>query len=289
MKRRDDILAAIRNAPSLPPASRKIMSLLNDPDVDLGELTRALEFDQGLTGNVLRMANSAYFGSPRQVRTVREALVRLGLSRIHQIVISSTVAGVLRRPVQGYGLGPNELWEHSAAAALATLALAQHVKRMPPDYTFTAALVHDTGKIVLGSFVNINVKEITALAFGQRVSFEQAERDILGIDHAEVGAELLDAWNLPKEIVTAVRWHHDPRRCEEPDRHVVELLHVADHVCQLSGIGAGLDGANYAAAPGVLEEMGLRTRDLEEVVCHAVKGLDALRAIFRDEPMRSGR
>ena len=264
--RRDEILARIADIPSLPTSAVEVIRLVQSPDSSMGEIMAAIEYDPALTAEVLRLANSAYFAGPRQVATLRQAGVLFGTARILQVVMAAVVAPLARRPLKGYDLPPGSLLDHLAAVAIGAEELAGALGEVPPRYTFTAGLLHDVGKIVLGTFVEVDAEPIQRMAFEEKVSFEKAEHAVLGIDHAEVGAALLESWELPETIVEAVRWHQEPDE-RGADNLVVDLVHVADMLSVECGLGVGVDGLNYRPSPVVSKRRKLHTRMLERVTC----------------------
>ena len=279
MGSREEILEKARAVPALPAAAARVITLIQDPDVGISELMKVIEHDPGLTSNVLRLANSAYFGGNREIVSVRDAGVRLGMNRIFQLVLTSAITPTIAEPVRGYSLPPGELLEHSIAVAVGSEELARKVGKKVPPHTFTTGLLHDIGKTVLGLFVEVDADPILDVAFEEKVSFEIAERRVLGIDHAEVGAVLLDEWNLPENIVDGVRHHHSPLDCED-DPFVASVVHVVDNLCLERGIGMGIDGLNYWPSPEVIERLHLTAELSEEVAHDVLERLEELRGIF---------
>ncbi|MBI5095375.1 MAG: HDOD domain-containing protein [Candidatus Hydrogenedentes bacterium] len=279
MNTRETILTQVRAVPGLPVATTEIVRMLEDPDVEIGSVVRAIEHDPGLTSNVLRMSNSAYFAGPRSIGSVRDAIVRLGLNRVFQLALAASVAPMAGAPLKGYDLSAGDLLDHSIAVALGAEKLAQALGLRPPPYTFTAALLHDLGKVILGTFIEIDAKPIIALAFEHQVSFETAEEQVLGINHAEVGAVILEQWNLPAPVVDVVRWHHQPDQ-HQGETLALDLIHIADSLATLSGIGAGKDGLNYRPSKESVTRLHITTRVNEEVVSHMLVELEELRNVF---------
>ena len=279
MSRREQILDRISTIPAIPTAATRVIGLLQDPEVDINDVMEAIEYDPGLTSNVLRLANSAYFAGPRTIDSLRDAIVLLGMSRVFQLVITSAIIPIARQEVRGYDLPPGKLLEHCIAVAIACEELAGELNLKPPVSTFTAGLLHDVGKIVLSTFLEVDVAPIIEIAFRDGVSFEKAEAAVLGIDHAEVGAALLETWKLPSGIVEVVRYHHQPRPIEG-DTLVVDLVHVADHLCIESGLGTGgVDGLNYAPCPESTARLAIKPTAVEAVVCRVITGMQALQDI----------
>ncbi len=280
MNCRDEILSKIHSIQMMPASTIEVIQLLQDPDVSISKLSRTIEYDPGLTSNILRLANSSYFGFSRAINSIKEAIVRLGTKDIFRLVMTSAVAPITQSTVKGYDLPSGELWRHSAAVAIGSDQLAAALGIKPPDHTFTAALLHDIGKIVLGTFVEVDASPIMGLAFTDHVSFVEAEHKVLGIDHAEVGSVFLAEWGLPSELVEVVRWHHEPE-CLKGDLLAVDLVHVADILCLMSGVGlGGIDGLNYHVSNDVSSRLHLTIRITEKVISQIHEELNKLEIIF---------
>jgi hypothetical protein len=124
--------------------------------VNFDQLARVIECDPGLTANVLQLANSAYFGWQGGIGSVRDAISRLGTRRIFQMVLCMSVAPLVRRPIRGYDLSADQLWEHSVAVAICAEKLAAGRRPSCQPHAFTAGLLHDLGKVLLGTFVEVD-------------------------------------------------------------------------------------------------------------------------------------
>jgi len=278
MSHREAILEKVRGIPAMPTAASKAIALLSDPEVEIRELVDTIEYDQGLTSNVLRLANSAYFAGPHMIGSLRDAMVRLGMNRVFQLVITSAIAPLTRPEVKGYDLPAGQLLEHSIAVAIGTEELARKLGRTVPRFAFTAGLLHDLGKIVLSTFLEVDAGPIVRIAFQNQVSFEQAEARVLGIDHAEAGAALLENWQLPHDIVDAARYHHQPEALGS-ESFLVDLVHTANLLCLEAGIGMGIDGLNYRVSEEVAVRLKLRPSMAEAVVCGMLTGIEELRKV----------
>lgn len=270
MKKRNEIIEKVRTMPALPPASVDLIRLFQDPEVSVDAIRRAVEYDPCLTSNVLRLANSAYFGAVAEIGSIKEAVVRLGLKRIFQLVMASVIAPLAQQPIRGYAYAPGELLRHSMATAVATDELAAALHVTASGHAFTAGLLHDLGKVVLGTFLEVDAEPILALAFDKQYSFELAEEEVLGLNHAEVGAVLLESWHIPADIVAVVRWHHEPEECAG-DRQAAALVHVADNLSRVGGWGIGRDGLNYSLSKYAVEQLRVNTMIVEQVL-DRVKG-----------------
>jgi len=269
---RDEALARVRSFPAVPGTAARCLRLLRDPRSSAADVERAMRFDPGFTANVLRMANSAYFGYPRKIGSVRQAVVRLGWDRVYQLVLASCVNGMMSEAVPGYDLEPGELWRHAVGVAVSTEYLMKKLNVSVIEEAFTAGLLHDVGKLVMGSFVEADFSAIDDLVSERKISFATAEREILGINHAEIGASILEKWALPEDLVDVVRWHHEPGLAPEANM-LVDAVHVSDVLCLMLGIGTGREGLTYDPDPAVMARLGLRVAELESIASYVLQDL----------------
>ncbi len=276
---RREILSRLDQMESMPAAVQKAVSILKDEKADMEMLARVVELDPGITSNVLHMANSAYMGRMSKVGNLRDALVRLGTGRTLQVMIASGVAPKIGKEVKGYDLAPGRLLEHSIAVAVAAEGLGGKLGLNVPGHTFTSGILAGIGKTVLGTFMEVDAEPILELALSEGLMFDEAEDRILGINHAEVGAALLDLWELPEEIVSVVRWHLRPEECGRRDV-ALDLVHVGDLLAKTMGAGLGLDGMNYQPSPGVVERLGLTPEIMDHVLAETLEMVVELREIY---------
>ncbi len=279
MRVRDEILSKVTSIPPMPSAGVKVLGLLQDPEASILELVKIIEFDQGLTTNILKMANSTYFGSPRKINSLRDAIVRLGTDTVYKLIVASMVSPVENDEIKGYHLAPGELWNHSVAVAIGTEKISENLRMDVPGYTFTSGLLHDIGKIVMGTFLEVNSDPVMSLIRDEDVSFEDAEREVLGISHSEAGAILLNEWNFPGEIVDTVRWHHKPAEYRG-DSTAVDLIHVSNAICMMSGIGIGRDGLNHHLCEEAVERLALKIRITEKIAVDIITALEDIQDLF---------
>ncbi len=281
MSQRAKILEAVSKVEKMPTSIQRAMVLLNSPEPDLIELAHVLEHDPGLTSNILKMANSTYFGGIRTISSVREAIIRMGAQHVFKLVIAFGIAPHARKKVHGYGLKPGQLLQHSITVALAAEELGRQLSIKAPDHTFTAGLLCDLGKIVLGTFLEIDQTLILKLVNEQGLSFEKAEDEVLGINHAEVGAELLQAWDIPEAIVSVVRYRLNPDGYDGVDL-ALDLVHVGDVLAKNTGAGLGVDGMCYEPSLNVAKRLKLTTEVMDKVVAEIMVHVDELSDLFKN-------
>ncbi len=269
-----NIAAAIKSFPGMPGTAVKLLGLIDDPAMRVSQIEEILRHDPGLTANVLRLANSAYFGIPSKIGSIRQAVILLGLKRLIQMVIAASVSAIMDKPVPGYDLPPGELWRHSIAVSVAAEGLVKELKVDAAEEIFTAALLHDVGKLVLGEFVDDDFQKIKT-AVSQDVSFEVAETRTLGTNHADVGAQILTRWSLPPEIVNTVQWHHEPEAADQAST-MLDIVHVANLMSIMIGIGIGRDGLQHQPSAEVSKRLGLEAVHLEKVASQTMQWVTEL-------------
>ncbi len=201
------------NIPPFPKCVQKVLTMLRDPRIQLAKVGEVVSLDQGFAGKVLRMANSAYFGLPRRVYNVTEALVLLGYSNVRNVLISASASQILGNALKAYGMESGLLWEHSIATAYSAQMISKKSSIQIHSMAFSCGLLHDVGKVAVDLGLSDEQKaEMSELVSKHGVC--EAELEIVGITHGEVGMEICRRWNLPDEIVEAVGYHHSPHQSE---------------------------------------------------------------------------
>ena len=257
----DAILEKVSAFPSMPKAAIKLRALLNEKNVAFDEIEKILRHDPGLAANVLRLANSAYFGIPAQVTNLKQAIVLLGVKRFYNIAVAACMNKKMDPAVEGYRLSPGELWLHSIAVSTTAEALAKNRKMDESNDFFTPALLHDLGKLVLGKFVKAEQSKINSLV-AKGVPFVVAEKEVLKTNHAEIGALILSQWSFPHDLVNAVRWHHNPEGLENSNLHP-EIVYLANLLCQLKGDRESDDEQLNLPYSSVLDRLGIELEEYE--------------------------
>jgi putative nucleotidyltransferase with HDIG domain len=270
----DKIIEKVSIFPSMPKAGIKLRALLSEKDVATEEIERILRHDPGLAANVLRLANSAYFGIPTKVNTLKHAVILLGVKRFAQIAVTACMNKVMDTAVQGYGLSSGDLWLHSIAVSTTAEALAKNRKLAENSDFFTPALLHDLGKLILGEFVKKEQPKIDSLV-AKGVPFVIAEKEALGTDHAEIGALILSRWRFPDDLIKAVRWHHYPEGAKDSELHP-EIVYLANLLCQTRVNHEPAEGEHMMPYASVLNRLRMNSEQyqvLAEQACSWMKKL----------------
>ncbi len=252
----------------LPASTVRLAEMVGRPDCDLNDVVELIAFDQALTARLLRAANSAASGSAIHIGTVPEAVTRMGTAQVLTLAMASSARPFLQSRVPAYGLGEGALWRHSVAAAVAAETAPGFCQVAVPPETFTAALLHDVGKLVMGRFLDPEI-----LGFIQRarevdhLNELEAESLLLNVHHGELGGLIAQHWKLPSSVVLGITYHHNP----EQGHHVIcDLTCLSNQVAK--HIEAGLDGRQFnLAIPGeIAGRLGLTPETLNELGATAV-------------------
>jgi putative nucleotidyltransferase with HDIG domain len=259
---------ARKNLPTIPTVLAKIIALTDAEAANGKELVNVVEHDQSLTSKILRLANSAFFGQSRRVATIPRAVVLLGFSTVRNLALSVKVwetlgNGVARAHVE-------ELWAHAVAVAVASRTLTKRLRAGDPDEAFTAGLLHDVGRLVIALRLREHYWQTVGGA-GERGPVETLEAATYGVDHAEVGAWMLEAWSLPSGIVEPVRLHHTGIGREG----VAGVLAAANRLVALTDVSTGVLDPDGMPLLETLAQRGI-TAELWAEVAAEVASADAM-------------
>lgn len=225
-----EILKDIQSLEPLPAVALKVLALAEQPDVVPGELTTLIETDAALTAKVLKLANSALYGCARELASLHEAGTRLGT----RVLTNLVVTGCAARHFRNYG-GQNEhavrrAWERSVANAISASLLASISGAVEKHRAYTAGLLQDIGQLVLERHF-VRERESIAAEEAQGADLLAAEKSVLGLSHADVGARLAARWNLPEVLVDTILCHHEPERAR-CDPLLTSFVHLGNQVVQ---------------------------------------------------------
>lgn len=279
MSRLDEILSLVKHVPPFPKVAQRVSEMLNDPDVSATALAEVIQYDQVITANVLKICNAAYFGLPRKVASLDEALVIVGNDTLKDIIITSSSARFYKGAAgEGYKLDQGELWKHSIAVGIMAKELVKYVKGVEPGSAFTAGLLHDIGKRFLSSFVADDFKKIMMKVVQDNCSFVEAEKELLGASHAELGGMIMSQWGFPKEIELAVLQHHDPEALEKDS--LTAIVALANALVISMGIGVGADGLSVKMQGSGLKRFGITPMHLELCMANLLSEIDRAQELF---------
>jgi HD-like signal output (HDOD) protein len=280
---RGELLNSVDELPPLPLVLNRVIQLLNDNNTSCSQIAALIEKDAVLAGSVLRCVNSAYYGLPCTVTSIRHAVSMLGFSTVRNLALAFS----LRRMLTGARIPPPRLYarysQHSIACALLCQYLVLHAKIEDPDTGFAAGLFHDIGKLlILTTFPDLTPKLIEEYEQGE-MSWEQCERGLLQISHPELSRIVMEKWKLPASIQQAVEFHHRPGESPGGAGNAVTLAHIvqaADLYVNEYGLEI-LPTKRLVGCPAdrAFEEIGLRQK-MPEVLERFQTEYESIRSLF---------
>ena len=266
-----DIIAQIDLLEPVPPVAAQILALADDPNSSLTEISELIIHDPALTANLLKICNSAFFSLSRRIDSVRDAISLVGLDQIVELVLFNSLSSNFNKELVGYGLGERELWRHAVSSAHVAAMLADHFGASQTKHLiFTAALIKDIGKLILGRFVAFSYEQINILVHSKGQSFNDAEHAIIGMNHEELGALVAKRWNFSEKLIYVMRHHHLSDESARQDLETV-LVYLADLICMMMGVCTGADGLSYRFYSDVLNQLSLNGNDLQGIIAEAGK------------------
>jgi putative nucleotidyltransferase with HDIG domain len=210
--------------PSLPQVVLDVVELLGHEDANIDDIAARIERDQALTARTLRIANSAFYGVPGRIGTIRSAVGILGLRTVGTLLTTAAVSGrfaTAKCPAFQFGV----FWRHAIATALTARGLARQL-RLDEDIAFTAGLLHDIGRLALAAQYPLEMEQVLRYARDADLPMLDAERCVLDVDHLGVGVLLATHWHFPPAVVAAIEHHHAPRPGVAPS--IADIVHVAN-------------------------------------------------------------
>jgi putative nucleotidyltransferase with HDIG domain len=262
-----ELVAKAKNLTPVSYAVLKLVNLLEQPAVSNEEVVQVLKCDNVLTAKLLRACNSPYFGLAEPVLSVDQAVFLLGHQQILHIVLALAFGSAMVVPLPGYAMEANELWRHSLITATGAEGIARDISdlNVEPAVAFTVGLLHDIGKLVMGQALTPDLQaEIRRRVQNFQMPRSEAEKEVLGTDHSDVGACLLREWRLPEEIIEAVANHHHP--ILDPRPQLSAITHLANCIAHLAGSAPGWEGYASRVDPRVTVRLEISEEKLETLV-----------------------
>jgi putative nucleotidyltransferase with HDIG domain len=263
----NQILNGIQHLDPLPVTARKLATMLRDESASVQEIANVVQYDVAVTANILRMANSAAYAGRYPIERIRDAVVRLGTENLLTIVLGEYLK-VFKVAAPLYDLTEDDLYLHSAAAALMIRAMVPEIRYKLPGSTSIAALLHDIGKLIMVRYMKADVSALQNLCTEKKIAFVQAERELLGCDHAEVGAAMARQWGFPQEIISTIEQHHQV--VPGGSGPILDAVMLANYAAKSIGIGLGAEGFNLPMDfAGSRERLGMTIEGFERACAQA--------------------
>jgi putative nucleotidyltransferase with HDIG domain len=274
MQELDDYINKVKNLPPAPRILPELLTLLRKEDIDSSRVVDLIAYDPGITAAVLRLCNSACFAGAEPADDLPEAVNRIGFRQVYLLVAAVSGAKLLGSAQKGYGIDSGELWKHSVTAAVAAQLVTEE-KGGDTGVAFTAALLHDIGKIILAEALEHIYARLVEETECNQASMLETEKRLLGVNHAEIGGRLLSRWKFPTSIVSAVTAHHQPANAES-DKELAAYVYVGNMIAYFMGYGYGHHAFALRGRNEAFEILNLKP---DELPGYMIKTFDKLQTV----------
>jgi HD-like signal output (HDOD) protein len=280
-----DLVKKVTTIATLPEVTARIISTVEDPKSSASQLHKIVSHDPALVARILKVVNSAFYGLPGQVGSIERAIVLLGLNAIKNIAVAASLGQLFRGSRLSAEFTAKDLWAHCVAVGLAARDMAQHTKLPIAEEAFLAGMIHDVGILISLQTSPEQLRSVCDRASAQvqqndgtvpPLSFCELERQIIGVDHQQLGMALAEHWKFPRPCQLVVGFHHDPSSLGQPHQVLVGLVHVADTLCcqtrhgfPLTAAGQKLDDFDLNSLHLTLEAVEATRSRLDQLIANA--------------------
>lgn len=270
------------NIPALPAVMVRVIQLTRNHDTSAKELTQVINQDPALTGNILKLCNSAFYGLPRVVASLSQAIMYLGFYTVRNLVLTCSMRNIFEVNSKTYGYEENGLWRHSIACAIVSELICEKLRPDLRDAGFTAALLHDIGQLVIALSIKDTSDSILELMTENNLSDWQAEKEVIGISHDVLGGIIADNWNYPDELIHAIRYHHKPFESKNP-AFLTSVVHLADSISLQLGYGLEAEQMKFEPHSSVLQTLSINSEAIDIFTEQAQYKIEERSNLFMDE------
>ncbi|MGD8396910.1 MAG: HDOD domain-containing protein [Candidatus Eiseniibacteriota bacterium] len=275
-------MTRINALPPMPEALARIWQMVDNPRTDAGQLADVVSGDPGLAAELLKLVNSSYFGLGRPVASVRESISLVGFEAVKNLSITIVVRnGLLPRDRAFDSFDRVDFWRHCVGTGIATEILSQTLRVATPENAFAAGLLHDAGIMVI-DLVEPESLDRLVEATDAGTPIEEADLEVLGCTHGEIGRWLAEAWHFPDSLVEPIAHHHDPLRASPEQQRLACLVSLADMLMSPPG------RAYYGAEPPEQDDPVLARLGMDVPGLLAIREIALLRLGHANEILEIG-
>jgi putative nucleotidyltransferase with HDIG domain len=273
-----ELVSGVVRLVSLPEVCLRVSEMLEDPHTSANDLGRVIGRDTGLTARLLKIVNSAFYGFPSRIETVSRAVAIIGMRELRGLVLAASA-------IEAFSKVPNDVlnmahfWRHSVYCGVVGQLLAGECHVLHKERLFVAGLLHDIGKLIICNKLPRQARTIQQLCDDNGMLDFEAEREVLGFDHAEVGGELLQQWRMPDTLTEAVRFHHNPAEAVDSAMDTC-IIHIANVMTGIAEEGVEIESNLQPIDPYAWKVTGLNESVFDEILSEAgprfTEALDAI-------------
>ncbi len=261
---------------SLPMMFVRITEAINNPRTSVQAISGIITEDPGMTARLLRIVNSAFYNFPRKIDTISRAVTIVGTQQLRDLALATSVLRMFKG-IPKELVNMESFWRHSIACGAAARTLAAYRRESNIERFFVAGILHDLGRLVIFGKIPDLAREAIAMAETNNISLLQAERAVIGFDHALVGRALLQQWKLPNNLVDVVSYHHAPANSVAFPNETA-IIHIADIFAHVLQLGSSGERAIPSFSPDAWMLMGVQTSVIPSVIKEVERQYDE--AIF---------
>jgi HD-like signal output (HDOD) protein len=260
-----DIIKKIDEFPPVPTVVNQILAAAEDPKSSMSSIAEIIMYDPVMTANMLKVCNSAYYALSKEVNSIREAAVLLGLDKVIELCLFRCAFENLKKAQDGYSLDEGQLVKQSISCALITKNIAERLTAPNKYLLFTASLLKDIGKLIMERHVAQSIDEINLLVKDKHLSFSEAEKTVLGIDHEGLGGLMMERWGFSRKMTYIIRNHHlqSPHARKNIETSIVYL---AESICMMMGVCAESDGCAYEHYDEAVDLLKISENDIDTLI-----------------------
>ena len=258
-----EIVKKVSSIATLPEVTARIVATVEDPNSNAAQINKIVSHDPALVTRILKVVNSAFYGLPGQIASVERAIVLLGINAIKNIAVAASLGKLFKGGTLGAGFAPRDLWTHCIAVGVAARDLARQMRVPLADEAFLAGMIHDVGLLVSLQVFPDRLAEICERAKVEETPFCDIERQVIQMDHQQLGQTLCELWKFPRSCQLVAGYHHRPTQLSDNNRLLVTLVYAADTLCCTAEQGFTLTAFRQQFADGSLAAVGLDPKFIE--------------------------
>ena len=243
----------------------QLLSVVDNPNSSMEDIANVIQYDPVITASIIKTCNSVFFGLKVPAESIKDAVNMMGTDQVIELALIKSGAQALSGSQGGYGLADGDMWKYSVSSAVIARQVAVKLSLKNKNTLFTSALLKDIGKIILEKHVSGASQEITNLVENENFSFQEAEKKVLGIDHAELGAMIAKMWKFSPKMIRIIRHHHMTDKSMLKDKEIA-AVYLADCICMMMGNGVESDGLAYRFKDEVMKNLGITAADLLMII-----------------------
>lgn len=232
----DKILEKIKELPTLPTVFSRLSDAMSNPRITNDEIAEIISSDQAAALKVLKVVNSAFYGFSGRIDTISRAILYLGLNEVRNLIFALSVINLFQKKKNLMNFRPAEFWSHSIGVGITARIIGSTIQIPNLENYFLAGILHDIGKLILFEHASDDYAQVLQIVEEKRCLIADAEKEVLGFDHAKIGEMLALKWNLPPTIRNAVRYHHSGIMEGSTDK-LVASVYIADITARTLELG----------------------------------------------------